>query len=132
MRSWRGCRGWTGRCFWRRLTTDRATEDIATYDPGNLVFGVLGGGAGAARDCLELIVQAEKHGARVALFGRKICNAESSVLMIRVLRRVIEAGLSRGPCGGGDCGTAGDWGRSGADRRLVEAAPGLRWCGAGF
>ena len=67
-----------------------ATEEIAGYDPENLVFGVLGGGAGTARDCLELIAQAEKYGARVALFGRKIYYAEDSVLMLRAMRRVIE------------------------------------------
>ncbi len=68
----------------------RATEEIAAYDPQNLIFGVLGGGAGTTRDCLELILQAEKYGARVALFGRKIYNSESSVLMLRAMRRVIE------------------------------------------
>lgn len=72
----------------------RATEEIASYDPENLIFGVLGGGAGTTRDCLELILQAEKYGARVALFGRKIYYAESSVLMLRAMRRVIEARMS--------------------------------------
>ena len=55
---------------------------------------VLGGGAGTTRDCLELIAQAEKYGARVALFGRKIYYAEDSVLMIRAMRRVIENGIT--------------------------------------
>ena len=68
----------------------RATEEIASYDPEGLIFGVLGGGAGTTRDCLELILQAEKYGARVALFGRKIYYAENSVLMLRAMRRVIE------------------------------------------
>ena len=68
----------------------RATEEIAAYDPEGLIFGVLGGGAGTTRDCLELILQAEKYGARVALFGRKIYYAENSVLMLRAMRRVIE------------------------------------------
>ena len=72
----------------------RATEEIASYDPGNLIFGVLGGGAGTTRDCLELLKQAEKYGARVALFGRKIYYSESSVLMLAAMRRVIEAGIS--------------------------------------
>lgn len=69
-----------------------ATEEIAAYDPENLIFGILGGGAGTTRDCLELIRQAEKYGARVALFGRKIYYAEDSVLMLRAMRRVIEEG----------------------------------------
>lgn len=67
-----------------------ATEEIAGYDPANLVFGILGGGAGTTRDCLELIRQAETYGARVALFGRKIYYAEDSVLMVRAMRRIIE------------------------------------------
>ncbi|MFZ7092762.1 hypothetical protein [Primorskyibacter sp. 2E233] len=67
-----------------------ATEEIANYDPENLIFGILGGGAGTTRDCLELIHQAEKYGARVALFGRKIYQSENSVLMLRAMRRVIE------------------------------------------
>lgn len=71
-----------------------ATEEIASYDPGNLVFGILGGAAGTTRDCLELLKQAEKYGARVALFGRKIYQAEDSVLMIRAMRRVLESGIS--------------------------------------
>ena len=70
-----------------------ATEEIAGFDPENLTFGILGGGAGTARDCLELIAQAEKYGARVALFGRKIYQSEDSVLMLRAMRRVIEQGI---------------------------------------
>jgi DhnA family fructose-bisphosphate aldolase class Ia len=72
----------------------RATEEIAAYDPGNLIFGVLGGGAGTTRDCLELIAQAEKYGARVALFGRKLYYAEDSVLMLAAMRRVLEERIS--------------------------------------
>jgi len=72
----------------------RATEEIAGYDPENIVFGILGGAAGTTRDCLELIKQAEKYGARVALFGRKIYYSENSVLMLRAMRNVLEHGLS--------------------------------------
>lgn len=71
-----------------------ATEEIAAYDPENMVFGILGGAAGTSRDCLELIRQAEKYGARVALFGRKVYQSENSVLMLKAMRRVIEEGLT--------------------------------------
>ncbi len=71
-----------------------ATEEIAAYDPENLIFGILGGSAGTTRDCLELIAQAEKYGARVALFGRKVYYAEDSVLMLTAMRRVIEQRIS--------------------------------------
>ena len=70
-----------------------ATEEIASYDPENLIFGILGGGAGTTRDCLELIRQAERYGARVALFGRKIYYAEDSVTMVTAMRRTIEEKL---------------------------------------
>ncbi len=70
-----------------------ATEEIASYDPENLIFGILGGGAGTTRDCLELIRQAEKYGARVAIFGRKIYYAEDSVTMVTAMRRTIEEKL---------------------------------------
>ncbi|NCX82741.1 MAG: hypothetical protein EBX04_02095 [Rhodobacteraceae bacterium] len=71
-----------------------ATEEISKYDPAHLVFGILGGGAGTTRDCLELLKQAEKYGARVALFGRKIYQSECSISMITAMRRVLEQDIS--------------------------------------
>jgi hypothetical protein len=65
----------------------KALEELASFDPG-LVVGVLGGGAGTTRDAFELIHQAERYGARVALFGRKINLAESQLEMVAMLRRV--------------------------------------------
>ena len=65
----------------------KALEELAAFDPG-LVVGVLGGGAGTTRDAFELISQAERYGARVALFGRKINLAESPLEMVAMLRRV--------------------------------------------
>jgi hypothetical protein len=65
----------------------KALEELASYDPG-LVVGVLGGGAGTTRDCFELIYQAEKYGARVALFGRKINLAEDPLSLVRHMRAV--------------------------------------------
>ena len=62
----------------RFLNGAKALEELASYDP-QLVVGVLGGGAGTTRDTFELLFQAEKYGARVALFGRKINLAESQV-----------------------------------------------------
>jgi hypothetical protein len=67
----------------------RAMEDLAGYDT-ELVVGILGGGSGTTRDCLELIHQGEKSGARVALFGRKIKLAESPLDLLSMFRPVIE------------------------------------------
>lgn len=69
------------------------TEEIAGYDSA-IVFGILGGGAGTTRDCLELLAQAERYGARVALFGRKIYRSEDSLCMLRAMRRVVEERIS--------------------------------------
>lgn len=68
----------------------RAMEELASFDPQNLIVGILGGAAGTARDTMELVAQAERHGARVALFGRKIWYAESPIEIVRLMRRVIE------------------------------------------
>src|SRR5208337_117017 len=70
----------------------KALEELAGFDPG-LVVGVLGGGAGTTRDCFELIFQAQKHGARVALFGRKINLAESPLDIVKFMRAVADGAL---------------------------------------
>ena len=64
-----------------------ALEELVTYDP-SVVVGVLGGGAGTTRDCLELIAQVERFGARVALFGRKINLADDPREMVKMMRAV--------------------------------------------
>jgi hypothetical protein len=64
----------------------RAMEELASYDPGRLIVGVLGGSAGTTRDTFELIHQAEKYGARVALFGRKIHLAEAPLAIVTFMR----------------------------------------------
>lgn len=66
-----------------------ALEELVSYDP-QLVVGVLGGGAGTNRDTFELIHQAEKYGARVALFGRKINLAESQLDIVHFMRLVAD------------------------------------------
>lgn len=71
----------------------KALEELASWDP-SLVVGVLGGGAGTARDTFELIHQAEKHGARVALFGRKINLAEDPLEIVRLMRAVADGDIT--------------------------------------
>ena len=71
----------------------KALEELASFDP-SLVVGVLGGGAGTTRDCFELIHQAQKYGARVALFGRKINLAESPLDVVRLMRAVSDGALT--------------------------------------
>lgn len=70
-----------------------AMEELAAYDP-SLIVGVLGGGAGTARDTFELLHQAEKYGARLALFGRKINLADSPLDIVRTMREVAHGNVS--------------------------------------
>jgi hypothetical protein len=71
----------------------KALEELASFDP-SVIVGVLGGSAGTTRDCFELLHQAERYGARVALFGRKINLAESPLEMVRHMRAVLDGDLS--------------------------------------
>jgi hypothetical protein len=70
-------------------------EELAQYDP-NLVVGILGGSAGTTLDAFQLIHDAQKYGARVALFGRKINNAEHQLAFIEMLRLITDGKLSPG------------------------------------
>ena len=71
----------------------KAMEELAQYDP-NLVVGILGGSAGTTYDAFKLIHDAQKYGARVALFGRKINNAEHQLAFIEMLRLITEGRVS--------------------------------------
>jgi len=67
----------------------RALEELCAYD-SSLVVGVLGGSAGTTHDAFALIYEAKRHGARVALFGRKINAAENQLSFVQYLRLVAD------------------------------------------
>jgi hypothetical protein len=69
-----------------------AMEELVRYDP-HLVVGVLGGSAGTTRDAFQLLFDAKKYGARAALFGRKINNAENQLAFVHFLRLIAEGQL---------------------------------------
>jgi hypothetical protein len=71
----------------------RALEELVADDPSRVV-GILGGSAGTTRDCFELLAQAGRYGARVALFGRKIQLAESPLDLVALMRPVLRGELS--------------------------------------
>ncbi len=71
----------------------KAMEELAQYDP-NLVVGILGGGAGTTYDAFKLIHDAQKYGARVALYGRKINNAEHQLAFIEMLRLITDGKIA--------------------------------------
>src|SRR5206468_6560718 len=70
-----------------------ALEELVRYDP-NLVVGILGGSAGTTYDAFKLLHDAQKYGARVALFGRKINQAEHQLAFIEMLRRITDGQVS--------------------------------------
>jgi hypothetical protein len=66
-----------------------AMEALARYDR-SLVVGILGGSAGTTFDAFHMLHEAKKYGARVALYGRKINNAEHQLSFIEHLRAVAD------------------------------------------
>jgi hypothetical protein len=71
----------------------RAMEELAQYDP-HLIVGILGGSAGTTYDAFKLIHDAQKYGARIALYGRKINNAEHQLAFIEMLRLITDGKIS--------------------------------------
>ncbi len=71
----------------------RALEELVMYDP-RLIVGILGGSSGTTRDAFQMLADAKKYGARVALYGRKINNAEDQLAFIQHLRAVADGALS--------------------------------------
>ncbi|MBQ2821471.1 MAG: hypothetical protein IJF17_07805 [Thermoguttaceae bacterium] len=67
----------------------KAMEELANFD-STLVVGILGGSAGTTFDAFQMLWEAKKYGARVALYGRKINSAEHQLTFIQVLRRVAD------------------------------------------
>ncbi len=66
-----------------------AMEHLVSYDP-SLIVGILGGSAGTTYDAYQMLWEAKRYGARVALYGRKINNAEDQVAFVRYLRAVAD------------------------------------------
>src|SRR4051794_37606907 len=67
----------------------RAMEELVAYDP-HLVPGILGGSSGTTHDAFKLLEEAKKHGARAALFGRKINNSEHQLTFVTFLRAIAD------------------------------------------
>src|SRR5678809_14755 len=64
-----------------------AMEQLVSYDP-HLVPGILGGSSGTTYDAFRLLEEAKKHGARAALFGRKINNSEHQLAFVTFLHAI--------------------------------------------
>ena len=70
----------------------KAMEELFRFDP-QLVIGILGGSAGTTRDAFQLLHDAQQHGAKVALFGRKINYAENQLAFVQFLRLIVEGAI---------------------------------------
>jgi len=68
-------------------------EELVAYD-SNLIVGILGGSAGTTFDAFQLIHDAQKYGAWVALFGRKINLSEHPLAFIEFLRRIVDGEIT--------------------------------------
>lgn len=69
-----------------------AMEQLVSYDP-NLVVGILGGSSGTTYDAFHQLCEARQHGAKAALYGRMINNAEHQTTFIQHLRWLADAEL---------------------------------------
>src|SRR5205814_2156465 len=83
--------GPTGRPLFLKMVYHgpKALEELVRFDP-HLVVGILGGSAGTTRDAFQLLADAQKYGAKVALFGRKINNAENQLAFVQFLRLIVD------------------------------------------
>ena len=68
-------------------------EALAAYD-ASVIVGILGGTTSTTYDAYKLIAEAKKHGARLALFGRRIKGSEDPLSCLEVLRLVADGDTS--------------------------------------
>jgi hypothetical protein len=71
----------------------KAMEQLLNYDP-SLVVGILGGSSGTTHDAFHLLEQAKIHGARAALFGRKIKDSEHQLTFVAHLHAIANSQLT--------------------------------------
>ncbi|MBI1388618.1 MAG: hypothetical protein GC154_09245 [bacterium] len=71
----------------------KAMEELCAYN-SDLVVGIMGGSSGTTYDAFKLLAEAQKHGARAALYGRKINNSEHQLAFIRFLRMIVDGDIT--------------------------------------
>jgi len=70
-----------------------AMEELASYD-SDLVIGIMGGSSGTSFDAFHQLWEAREHGARAALYGRMINNAEDQPIFIKHLRAIADGQMT--------------------------------------
>mgnify|MGYP006271815827 CR=1 FL=1 len=71
----------------------KAMEELVQYN-SDLVIGIMGGSSGTTYDAFKLLADAQKYGARAALYGRKINNAEHQLAFIQFLRLIVDGEIT--------------------------------------
>ena len=71
----------------------RWIEELAAYDP-SVVVGIMGGSAGTTFDSFRILAEAQRYGARAALFGRRIKDAEDPLSFIAAMRNIVEGQIT--------------------------------------
>jgi hypothetical protein len=69
-----------------------ALEELVAYDPSTIV-GIMGGSSGTTLDAFHLLAEAQRYGARAALYGRKIKDSEDPLAFIAIMRRIVDGEL---------------------------------------
>ncbi|EMI56865.1 beta/alpha barrel domain-containing protein [Rhodopirellula sallentina] len=87
-----------GRAHWPKFLKipyfgPKPMEELAAYD-SDLIVGILGGGSGTTYDAFKQLSEAQKYGARVALYGRKIKDAEHPLSMVKYLRAIVDGNIT--------------------------------------
>lgn len=68
-------------------------EELVQYN-SDLVVGIMGGSSGTTYDAFKLLADAQKYGARAALYGRKINHAEHQLSFITFLRMIVDGDIT--------------------------------------
>jgi hypothetical protein len=71
----------------------RWMEELVAYDPSVFV-GIMGGSAGTTFDSFRILAEAQRYGARAALFGRRIKDAEDPLSFIAAMRNIVDGQIT--------------------------------------
>ena len=70
-----------------------AMQELVHFDK-DIIVGILGGSSGTTYDSFKLISEAQKYGARAAIFGRRIKNSEHPLTFVKFLNSIVRKEIS--------------------------------------
>lgn len=70
-----------------------AMQELVNFDK-DLIIGILGGSSGTTYDAFKLIAEAQKYGARAAIFGRRIKDSEQPLTFVHFLDWIVRKKIS--------------------------------------